>query len=224
MATFIAPLPARRGLCTPQTRRWTCRLTGPRPALDDVERLSRGQAAKRRGTGSRAVPHRLNAIERKEYEAAARKGYATIDAAGRIPLYNIWRMWNDARAQPAVILLRRTSGDMPDVVRVDMSTMRAPSDEVAGRLDACVEAVGERRASVLDNAETNGDFTPTWAIGERTVDYSFFNRVDAKAAAKRVALMLGTQANAQVKSTRKPNRRHPRIDVDSSFELSRPFR
>lgn len=36
-----------------------------RPTLDDVERLSRGQAAKKRGTGSRAVCHRLNELERK---------------------------------------------------------------------------------------------------------------------------------------------------------------
>lgn len=36
-----------------------------RPSLDDVERLSRGQAARKRGTGSRAVCHRLNESERK---------------------------------------------------------------------------------------------------------------------------------------------------------------
>lgn len=36
-----------------------------RPSLDDVERLSRGQAAKKRGTGSRGVCHRLNESERK---------------------------------------------------------------------------------------------------------------------------------------------------------------
>lgn len=36
-----------------------------RPSLDDVERLSKGLAAKKRGTGSRAVCHRLNESERK---------------------------------------------------------------------------------------------------------------------------------------------------------------
>lgn len=36
-----------------------------RPSLDDVERLSMGQAAKKRGTGSRRVCHRLNEFERK---------------------------------------------------------------------------------------------------------------------------------------------------------------
>jgi len=38
-----------------------------RPSIDDVERISKGLAAKRRGTGSRAVPHRLNEAERKEW-------------------------------------------------------------------------------------------------------------------------------------------------------------
>lgn len=34
-----------------------------RPTLDDVERISYGQGAKKRGTGSRQVPHRLNGDE-----------------------------------------------------------------------------------------------------------------------------------------------------------------
>lgn len=67
-----------------------------RPSLDDVERISKGEAqtvavlsrlhaqniccthpagdgAKRRGTGSRQVPHRLNADERKQYDLAKQK-------------------------------------------------------------------------------------------------------------------------------------------------------
>ena len=35
-----------------------------RPDISDVERISRGEGAKRRGTGSREVPHRLNEAER----------------------------------------------------------------------------------------------------------------------------------------------------------------
>lgn len=41
-----------------------------RAVLEDVERLTRGEAAKRRGTGSRAVPHRLNADERALWDLA----------------------------------------------------------------------------------------------------------------------------------------------------------
>jgi hypothetical protein len=31
-----------------------------RPSLDDIERISKGLAATKRGVGSRMVPHRLN--------------------------------------------------------------------------------------------------------------------------------------------------------------------
>eukprot|EP00956_Cyclotella_meneghiniana_P010234 scaffold14139_cov74-Cyclotella_meneghiniana.AAC.6 len=37
-----------------------------RPTLDDVERLSLGKGARKRGTGSRHIPHRLNQDERQE--------------------------------------------------------------------------------------------------------------------------------------------------------------
>lgn len=33
-----------------------------RPSLDDIERISKGLAAKTRGVGSRQVPHRLNTV------------------------------------------------------------------------------------------------------------------------------------------------------------------
>lgn len=41
--------------------------------MDDVDRLSKGGAAKRRGTGSFHIPHRLNSDERPVYEAAKKK-------------------------------------------------------------------------------------------------------------------------------------------------------
>ena len=44
-----------------------------RPLLDDVDRLSRGEGAKVRGTGCRDIPHRLNADERPAYDAAKKK-------------------------------------------------------------------------------------------------------------------------------------------------------
>lgn len=47
--------------------------SGGRPSLQDVENISRGDAAKSRGTGSRQVPHRLNAEERKLYDLAKQK-------------------------------------------------------------------------------------------------------------------------------------------------------
>ena len=47
--------------------------TAWRPSLDDVESISRGGAAKNRGTGSRRVPHRLNSEERGLYDLAKKK-------------------------------------------------------------------------------------------------------------------------------------------------------
>ena len=44
-----------------------------RPHVDDVDRLSHGDAAKVRGTGSRDIPHRLNAEERGAYLIAKKK-------------------------------------------------------------------------------------------------------------------------------------------------------
>lgn len=44
-----------------------------RPSIDDVERLSRGEGAKRRGVGSREVPHRLNADERVQFDLAKKR-------------------------------------------------------------------------------------------------------------------------------------------------------
>lgn len=53
-----------------------------RPTLDDVQRISQGDAARSRGTGSRAVPHRLNAEERKQYDLAKQKGVLTLAGSG----------------------------------------------------------------------------------------------------------------------------------------------
>lgn len=62
---FPSPLPpGQRGMGS-RLRAKKKKSNSGRPSLDDVERLSRGQAAKKRGTGSRGVCHRLNESERK---------------------------------------------------------------------------------------------------------------------------------------------------------------
>ena len=78
-----------------------------RPSLDDVDKISRGQGARVRGTGSRAVPHRLNRDERAEYERAQRKGFLELRSNAGYrkerkgsPLFNIWRQWNDCHKAP----------------------------------------------------------------------------------------------------------------------------
>jgi hypothetical protein len=41
--------------------------------MDDVDRLSRGEGAKIRGTGCRDIPHRLNEQEHAGFKAAKKK-------------------------------------------------------------------------------------------------------------------------------------------------------
>ena len=99
-----------------------------RPSLDDVQRISVGDAAKRRGTGSRQVPHRLNSEERRAYDIAKAKGFLTLDGTGFYrrerkgsPLGNIWRQFCDAKAQPCVLVAK---GDEADSVLLDLSPLR----------------------------------------------------------------------------------------------------
>ena len=83
-----------------------------RPSIDDVERISKGLAAKRRGTGSRAVPHRLNAEERIEWEIAKKKKYLVLSGSGwrkergDSPLANIYRQYCDAVDIPCISVRR----------------------------------------------------------------------------------------------------------------------
>jgi hypothetical protein len=101
-----------------------------RISRDDVERLSRGQPSKRRGYGSRNVPHRLNEEEREELERAARKGYLTLLGGGNrrtrkgSPLKNIHRQWCDARDCPQIILYKAVGGKAVDELIVDLSPLR----------------------------------------------------------------------------------------------------
>lgn len=109
-----------------------------RPSLDDVQRISQGDAARHRGTGSRAVPHRLNADERKAYDLAKKGGVLTLAGSGYrrerkgAPLANIWRQWCDARGVPCVLLAKGAAG--VDSVLVDLSVLRqADVTAVSGR-------------------------------------------------------------------------------------------
>ena len=101
-----------------------------RISRDDVERLSRGQPSKRRGYGSRNVPHRLNEEEREELERAARKGYLTLLGGGNrrtrkgSPLKNIHRQWCDARDRPQILLYKAVGGKSVDELMIDLSPLR----------------------------------------------------------------------------------------------------
>ena len=79
-----------------------------RPSVEDVERISYGKRAKKRGVGSRAVPHRLNAAEREEWVLAKKKKYLALRGTGwrkergDSPLANIYRNYCDAVGIPMI--------------------------------------------------------------------------------------------------------------------------
>lgn len=101
-----------------------------RISRDDVDRLSRGQPSKKKGYGSRNVPHRLNDQERSEMDRAAKKGFVSLAGTGNrrarkgSPLANIHRQWCDARDKPQIVLLKATGGQPVDQVIVDLAPLR----------------------------------------------------------------------------------------------------
>ena len=90
-----------------------------RPTVDDVVRISWGKPAKKKGTGSRGVPHRLNQDERVSFDFACKKGFVEIDGSGwrkqrrDAPLANTYRSYCDARAQPVVRGVWALGADTP---------------------------------------------------------------------------------------------------------------
>lgn len=131
-----------------------------RPSKDDVDRISWGKPSKKKGVGSRGVPHRLNEAERDEYDRAKGRGF--VEVAGSAwrserrdaPLLNTWRNWCDAVAMPAVSVQK---GDL-DLVLLDLSPLRRDDVvEVAAAVRAlsvttqCVAvAVGDGDEELVD--------------------------------------------------------------------------
>lgn len=206
-----------------------------RPSLDDVERISRGQAAKRRGTGSRSVPHRLNEDERRQYELAIQKGFLTLGSnVGHrrerkgSPLYNIWRMWNDAQVRPTIMIIKRRQPSSRDQTWIDLSTLRDQLDLIAPSLqhlvqtlDGAVEADGlvERDDEFTsdDAASLNGNdlFLPTWRLPEIWIKYHFDDLSDAKRAAQVVVRHMFGDKLSKKSSSKKRTTSKPPVDRDS---------
>ncbi|EOD03801.1 hypothetical protein EMIHUDRAFT_259824, partial [Emiliania huxleyi CCMP1516] len=102
-----------------------------RPTIDDVDRISWGRPAKRKGTGSRGQPHRLNDAERTLYDLARSKGFVEVAGSGwrsqraDAPLVNTFRSWCDARGVAAIFLHK---GSDVDQVVLDLSPLRRPAE------------------------------------------------------------------------------------------------
>mmetsp|Transcript_11813 Transcript_11813/g.28970 ORF Transcript_11813/g.28970 Transcript_11813/m.28970 type:complete len:230 (-) Transcript_11813:115-804(-) len=102
-----------------------------RPTLDDVERISLGKGARKRGTGSRYVCHRLNQEERRLFDLAKSNNYLVIKGTAYrrrrkgSPLCNTFRQRCDALEQLYVVIEKYASGD---IVKIDFSTLRVRDD------------------------------------------------------------------------------------------------
>ena len=181
------------------------KLKKARPSRDDVERISWGKPSKKKGVGSRGVPHRLNADERDAFERAKRAGFVECGgsawrAARRdAPLLNTWRNWCDAVAAPAICVQKSATG-AGDVVLLDLSPLRRPGD-----FDACAaEARGLPGAAALaptalgdGDADAPADDAADWLarpvhqLPRYEVAWTAATRGDAKAFAKELAGAFG---------------------------------
>ncbi len=178
-----------------------------RPTLDDVERISKGQAAKRRGTGSRAVPHRLNAQERKEWDLAKKRCFLLLRGTGwrkergDSPLANIYRQLCDARAEPAISVARGLGIDGIDEVCCDFSPLRTLDYE--HEMSVCIteanngnyESFIEVRHNTIE--EQGWEFDPSlfeteqiWRLPVYNVVATFSDRKDSRAYAAALAQKL----------------------------------
>jgi len=109
---------------------WEAKMDVWRPDVSDVERISYGKPAKKKGTGSRGVPHRLNLDERFLFDKARNRGFLEIIGSGwrsqrkEAPLLNSYRSLCDARGQASIILHKGNTG--VDEIVCDLSPLRNP--------------------------------------------------------------------------------------------------
>lgn len=207
---------------------WEARMNGWRPTINDVERISWGKPAKRKGTGSRGVPHRLNEEERSLFDQARRKGFLEVAGSGwrsqrrDAPLLNSYRSLCDARGQASVVLHKGNTGI--DSLVVDLSTLRTPESFeavasfcLANRRDG--DVLREDRESFsgpLSSDDEDEDFSdddddddddqwgtrPIYQLPTFCVVWEL-PRAEAKALGKELAEMFDT-AEAGRSSSKKP--------------------
>ncbi|KAL3810074.1 hypothetical protein ACHAXA_011807 [Cyclostephanos tholiformis] len=148
---------------------WRARRDCIRPDVRDVERISWGMPAKRRGTGSRGVPHRLNDDERDTFDRARRDGYLQVTGSGYrsqrrdAPLLNTYRNLMDARGRPMVVLHKLGPGNIDDDRRhdrlvVDLSPLRLPGDFRYVGMELRDRIFAEFGIEVSTNEAENGTF------------------------------------------------------------------
>jgi hypothetical protein len=139
-----------------QTITWTSRDKCWRPTVQDVERISWGKPAKKKGTGSRGVPHRLNHDEeRKLFDQARKKGILEVNGSAwrsqrrDAPLLNSYRSLCDARGQVCIVLHKGNTG-VDDELVIDLSPLRLPDtfDVLAKEITSFVDLDAENKTDL----------------------------------------------------------------------------
>lgn len=199
---------------------WQARMDCWRPTVDDVERISWGKPAKKKGTGSRGVPHRLNEEERFLFDQARRKGFLEIAGSGwrsqrrEAPLLNSYRSLCDARGQASIVLHKGNTG--LDELVVDISPLRMPEtfDDIALVFQEKYEGAEiVYQRSVSDEKENDGEYAsgnpleasenhPIYQLPPFCIAWEL-GRSDAKVRAKEIAELLLTK-EAKKAPSKKP--------------------
>lgn len=220
----ITSLSAQKGITTKarEGEFWQARMDCWRPTINDVERISWGKPAKKKGTGSRGIPHRLNEEERLLFDQARRKGFLEVAGSGwrsqrrEAPLLNSYRSLCDARGQANVVLHKGNTGS--DELVIDLSPLRNPEtfDEIAKKcLGLCaggeiISQIGKEESEERSDDESNEDAEevspwetrPVYSLPPHCITWEL-PRPEAKALGKRMAEVFDT-TEGRVARSRKP--------------------
>lgn len=168
-----------------------------RPTIDDIERISKGQAAKRRGTGSRQVPHRLNNLERKEWDLAKKRRFLLLRGTGwrkergDSPLANIYRNYCDAVGVPSINVVRAIGvGELVDQVIVDFSPLR--TTEVQQMAAEMIDM-----AKTYNSFQTVNDCSDPKKLGWEAIDSMLENDVIWRVPVFSIVAAFGVRAEAR---------------------------
>jgi len=198
-----------------------------------VERISWGKPAKKKGTGSRGVPHRLNEEERLLFDQARKRGFLEVTGSGwrsqrsDAPLVNSYRSLCDARGQVCITLHKGNTG--LDELVVDFSPLRLPEsfqqleqDMIQfASLPTLYKASDEHDdvdvdQSKVDNADTveakrgdedPWDSRPIYQLPTYIVSWEI-QRSEGKALGKKLAKEFET-IEARASKSKKPNHVKP---------------
>uniref|UniRef100_A0A7S2HLN0 Uncharacterized protein n=1 Tax=Helicotheca tamesis TaxID=374047 RepID=A0A7S2HLN0_9STRA len=201
-----------------------------RPSLDDVTRISYGKPSKKKGVGSRGVPHRINSEERDLWDRARQKGVLEIAGSAwrsqrrDAPLLNTWRNWCDARGRACIVLSKGKDG-MSDVLSVDLSPLRVPADfeRIASVCVSSVDVVPtatdfDDDSFTVDDAEEEEEEEemkrqdvedawndrPIYQLSPYEISWTL-TRGDAKKLGKELAKLLDTADPKAKAKSRKPS-------------------